>query len=379
MANPTGLTLPLGLSVNKRARAKVLNYIHQTGKLLPATLSAVKGSIVTVNFQMQQGEYNLPQVTIPMFGPEYVRNPMQNGDKGIVIATDYDITGMSGLGGDNSQGAAYSNPGNLSALLFMPIGNQNFSKVDGDKWTGYGKNGALMRDVNSNAVYSADGNTNVAGGGVGKPQSDFDQANIDPRQYDHYHSADTSNGVLSASKMVARIVGATTHLGAEQSSQDPNYPATEKTNTWASDSHNVNAPTTNINSPQTNMSGNASVSGTLQAALAQLGGLQGIGGGAMNSGGGASSGVGSGAMQNGAASQNVGALGGDLTGMLPNPYIKVSSYTFATLPSSPNLGNMAVVTDAPSGLTWGASVTSGGSTSTYLVWHNNSNWTVLGQ
>jgi hypothetical protein len=324
---------------------------------------------------MQQGEYSLPQVTIPMFGPEYVRNPMQPGDKGIVIATNYDITGMSGLGGAQSQGAAYSNPGNLSALLFMPIGNQNFTPVDGNKWAGYGKNGALIRDINSNAVHSADGEQNVAGSAVGKPSSGFNQANIDPRQYSHYHSADTTNGALTASQLVARIVGATTHVGSQTSSSgsgQPNYPATETANVWGTSNVNLNAPNTNA-------SGNMNVAQTLQAALAALGGIGGIGGGALNSGGGASSGVGAGAMQNGAAATNVGPLGGDLQGFLPDPFINVAKYTFATLPATPNQGNMAVITDATSGLAWGASVTSGGSSTSYLTWFNGTNWTVMGK
>lgn len=372
MSNPTGLILPLGLSINKRARAKVLDYIHQTGKFLPATVMQAKGSIVTANFQMAQGEYNLPQVTIPMFGPEYVRNPMQPGDKGVVIATNYDITNMSGLGSGNSQGSAYSNPGNLGSLLFMPIGNQNFSAVDGNKWTGYGKNGALMRDINSNAVYSADGQSNVAGGGVGKPGSGFDQANIDPRQYSHYHSADADNGALSASQVAARLVGKVTHVGAMSSSNNPNYPATETSN--VNGTSNVN-----LNSPNTNASGNMNVAQTLTAALAALGGIGGASGGALNSGGGASSGVGAGAMQDGAAATNVGPLGGDLTGNLPNPFIDVAKYTFATLPATPTQGNMAVITDAVSGLAWGASVTSGGSSTPYLTWYNGTNWTVMGK
>jgi hypothetical protein len=375
MANPTGLTLPLGLSINKRARAKVLDYIHQTGKFLPATVSNAKGSVVTANFQMAQGEYSLPQVTIPMFGPEYVRNPMQEGDKGVVIATNYDITGMSGLGGASSQGAAYSNPGNLAALLFMPIGNKNFSPVDGNKWAGYGKNGALMRDIDSNAVFSADGSQNVAGGGVGKPSSGFDPANIDPRQYNHYHSADATNGALTASQVAARIVGAITHVGSETASSgsgQPNYPATTIVNTNATENHN-------INSPNTNASGNMNVAQTLTALTAAVGSITNQSGGALNSGGGASSGIGAGALQDGAASTNIGALGGDLMGTLPDPFIDVAKYTFTTLPAAPSQGSMAVVTDATSGLGWGSAVTSGLASTPYLVWFNGASWTVMGK
>jgi len=55
-----------------------------------------------------------------------------------------------------------------------------------------------------------------------------------------------------------------------------------------------------------------------------------------------------------------------------------TKYTVSTLPASPLAGQMAVVTDGTSGLSWGAQVT-GGSSTYYLVWYNNSQWTVLGK
>lgn len=43
-------------------------------------------------------------------------------------------------------------------------------------------------------------------------------------------------------------------------------------------------------------------------------------------------------------------------------------------------GNLATVSDADSGLAWGATVTNtGGGATKYLVWYNSSNWTVLGK
>ena len=55
-----------------------------------------------------------------------------------------------------------------------------------------------------------------------------------------------------------------------------------------------------------------------------------------------------------------------------------TSYTVATLPASPTVGRIAVVTDGTSGLAWGATVT-GGHTTSYLVWYNGSTWTILGK
>lgn len=53
-------------------------------------------------------------------------------------------------------------------------------------------------------------------------------------------------------------------------------------------------------------------------------------------------------------------------------------YTVATLPASPFLGSLVVVTDGTAGLSWGATVT-GGSSNNYLVWYNGSGWKVLGK
>ena len=51
----------------------------------------------------------------------------------------------------------------------------------------------------------------------------------------------------------------------------------------------------------------------------------------------------------------------------------------ADLPASPTarVGNIARVTDGAASLTWGATVTGGG-TAQYLVWYNGTNWTVFG-
>jgi hypothetical protein len=58
---------------------------------------------------------------------------------------------------------------------------------------------------------------------------------------------------------------------------------------------------------------------------------------------------------------------------------KANTFTFATLPSSPQLGMIVVVQDGPSGLGFGQTVTTGGANTPYLTWYNNSAWTVIGK
>lgn len=55
------------------------------------------------------------------------------------------------------------------------------------------------------------------------------------------------------------------------------------------------------------------------------------------------------------------------------------SYTFATLPASPMLGQLAVVTDAGVNPTWGTALAIGGFNTKLLVWFNGLDWTVIGK
>jgi hypothetical protein len=57
----------------------------------------------------------------------------------------------------------------------------------------------------------------------------------------------------------------------------------------------------------------------------------------------------------------------------------LKGYTIGTLPASPSIGQMAYVTDAASGLSWGAAIGAGGHGTTYLVWNGPSGWTVVGK
>lgn len=120
------LKTPYALSLNEFAQRKINNAIQLLGKALPASVVAVNGAIVTVKFEVNS-VYTLPVVTIPLFGPEYIRYPIQVGDLGVVFPVDFHIGQISGLGGGI---ADLSTPANLAALVFFPIGNKNWTAVD---------------------------------------------------------------------------------------------------------------------------------------------------------------------------------------------------------------------------------------------------------
>jgi len=143
-----GQKTPLALSLNNFAQKKIMDAVQLLGKGLPASVVSVSGSIVTVKFEIQSG-FTLPQVTIPLFGPEYVRYPIQDGCKGVVVPMDARIGGVSGLGTGT---ADLSIPANLSALVFLPIANTAWTSVDPNAVTLYGPNGVVIRDTGSGAV-----------------------------------------------------------------------------------------------------------------------------------------------------------------------------------------------------------------------------------
>lgn len=149
---------PLARTLNEFAAQKARAAIAQLGKALPAQVVAVMGPIVTVKFLIaatQNSPYTLPQVTMPIVGAEYIRMPTQIGDKGVVYPADTYIGGVSGLGGGV---ADLSQRGNLSTLVFFPIGNKNWSASDDPNAVViYGPDGAIIRDMASRSVLTIDG------------------------------------------------------------------------------------------------------------------------------------------------------------------------------------------------------------------------------
>jgi len=77
-----------GGNMNNFAERKIADAMQMAGKVLPASVVARSGNMITVSFLLRDIPYVIPQVTIPLFGPQYVRYPMQPGDRGIVIPSD---------------------------------------------------------------------------------------------------------------------------------------------------------------------------------------------------------------------------------------------------------------------------------------------------
>ncbi|HDL7089618.1 TPA: hypothetical protein PXM39_001055 [Yersinia enterocolitica] len=137
-------------NITQFAENKISEAMESAGKVLPVTVISQSGKMVTVSFNLTNIPYTLPQVTIPIFGPQYIRYPMQPGDGGIVIPADTYLGGVSGLGGGT---ADLTPPSNLGALVFLPISNTEWDSVDGQVLTLYGPEGVTIRDAGSNTTF----------------------------------------------------------------------------------------------------------------------------------------------------------------------------------------------------------------------------------
>jgi hypothetical protein len=152
---------PIARTLNQFAERKALGAISLFGKALPASVVAVVSSgVVTVKFEIAKtpnSPYTLPNVTVPLFGPEYIRYPIQAGCMGVVFPSDAYLGGVSGLGGGV---ADLSQRANLSSLVFFPIGNKAWTATDDpNSLVLYGPDGVIIRDQNSKTkiTVTADG------------------------------------------------------------------------------------------------------------------------------------------------------------------------------------------------------------------------------
>lgn len=140
-----GQLLPLARSIGYAGEVASQNRIQRVGRCYPCSVVSVSGALVTVKFEMNADPFTLPQVQMPLFGPEYVRYPIQQGDKGFAIAADAYLGQMSGMG-PSGQVADLTEQPNLSTLVFMPIGNKNWRAVDHNAVVIYGPNGVVLQD-----------------------------------------------------------------------------------------------------------------------------------------------------------------------------------------------------------------------------------------
>ena len=143
---------PFARAMNRFAEGKARDAIAVLGKALPCSVASVAGSIVTVAFDLANIPFTLPNVTCPMFGPEYIRYPTQVGDLGIVFSIDTYLGGISGLGGGT---ADLTLQANLSSLVFFPVASSKWSATENaNAVVIYGPDGTIIRNTAKTASLS---------------------------------------------------------------------------------------------------------------------------------------------------------------------------------------------------------------------------------
>jgi hypothetical protein len=141
---------PFAVTITQYIQNKLDSNQEIFGLQLPCRVTAITGSIVTVNFEIDTGgEFTFPPVTCAIAESSYVQLPVQVGDYGICIAANTRLGGINGLG----QGLApLTNPLNLGGLVFVPISNANWSAVDPNAVNINAPNGVVLRDTNNNCT-----------------------------------------------------------------------------------------------------------------------------------------------------------------------------------------------------------------------------------
>ena len=140
---------PLSRTLTALSRSQAQDNTARIGLRLPGKVAAVSGSIVTVNF-----EAGIPvqQMRMAVATSKYCRVPIQVGDEGFATTADAYLGGVTGLGGGT---ADLTQRGNLSALVWVPLGNAGWSTVDPTSMHLESADGSFTVDVANGGITMA--------------------------------------------------------------------------------------------------------------------------------------------------------------------------------------------------------------------------------
>lgn len=141
---------PFGKALTNMIRTQTDDRYAISGRSLPCHVVGVEGQIVTVQFDLLPDGAQYPQVTIPIATFPYIRYPIQPGDKGVTVAADVSLRGVSGLGTGIASNSLLTS---LTPLFFVPLSSAGWEAEDPDKIVLYGPDGAILK--------TADGESSV--------------------------------------------------------------------------------------------------------------------------------------------------------------------------------------------------------------------------
>lgn len=146
---------PLNPALQILAKSRATDDRWRNGKSYPCSVAEVVSSgVVKVKFEVNSTPFTLPQITVPVLYPEYVRYPIQVGDRGLLVSADVRTGGLSGLGSGTPD---LSRPGNLSACHFLWMGRTQWvSALDPNavEIYGVGTSGVILRSGDATVKFT---------------------------------------------------------------------------------------------------------------------------------------------------------------------------------------------------------------------------------
>lgn len=145
-------------TLNEGATRRAQQMVQRLGRALPCRVTAISGALVTVSFEMDSAPYTLPQITIPKAESNWIRMPTQVGDLGVTMPADVYLDGITGQGGT----ANLTQPGNLAALVFVPVSSKSSPPSNGNAAIVQGPEGVIAQTTQgttSSVVINQSGTT----------------------------------------------------------------------------------------------------------------------------------------------------------------------------------------------------------------------------
>ncbi len=138
--------IPLDEALMGTGRGIVDQYHQLIGKAMPASVTKVEKNQTIVRVKIEiQSDFTFPEITCAVVGQQYIRFPIQEGAKGLIVPSDYYLGAMTGMG---SGVATLGREPNLTTMVWMPLGNKKLDDVpdeDSKKTVLYGEEGVVIQ------------------------------------------------------------------------------------------------------------------------------------------------------------------------------------------------------------------------------------------
>lgn len=140
---------PFALALQAFGDVKTQDWLGRLPQRMPATVTAINGSFLTVKVEGKFDPFTIPTITVPKIDPQWIRTPTQVGDRGYLDVSDYYLGGQSGNAGGN---ADLFPRANLTNAVFVPISRKSYPTVNPNQLTLTGPQGIVLQDGTSATV-----------------------------------------------------------------------------------------------------------------------------------------------------------------------------------------------------------------------------------